>query len=194
MMTSRFSAVIFDMDGTLTRPTLDFKAIRRELGLEAAGDLALQIADLPPDRQRAAWRVIEEHEQRAMERQELQPGSSDLLEECRQRSVRTGVVTRNTRQSVDHLCRRYGLHFDAVVTREFAFIKPDPAPVAHILEKWRIEPARALVVGDYVHDIECGRAAGTATCFFRNPGMTDFGNLADYAVASMGELRGIVFR
>jgi HAD superfamily hydrolase (TIGR01549 family) len=194
MMLPRYQALIFDMDGTLTRPTLDFRAIRRELGMESAVDLAKQIAALPADQQREAWGVVEAHERRAMECQDLQPGSRELVEECRRRSVKTGVVTRNTRESVDHLCRRFVLRFDAVVTREFAFLKPDPAPVSHMLTAWGIAPAAALVVGDYIHDIECGRAAGTATCFFRNPGMTDFGQMADFAVDSMVELRGILFR
>ena len=44
----RFDALIFDMDGTLTLPTLDFGAIRREIGIHT-GDLTAEIAKLPAE-------------------------------------------------------------------------------------------------------------------------------------------------
>lgn len=188
----RFKALIFDMDGTLTRPTLDFQAMRREIGI-LSGDLVKEIPKLPPDEQKTAWAVVEAHEKRAMKDQELQEGSAELVEECRRKGIKVGVVTRNARQSVDHLCRKYGLHFHAVVTREFSFVKPHPAPILHMLEKWRINPCDALVIGDYVHDIECGRAAGTKTCFFQNPDMPSYGENADFVVSSMDDLAHIVF-
>jgi len=192
MTAPRYRALVFDMDGTLTVPTLDFQAIRREIGI-LSGDLTGEIAKLEPDEQRKAWAVIEAHEARAMAEQVLQEGAEDLLRECRRRAVKVGVVTRNARPSVDHLCRKYGLRFDAVVTREFPFLKPHPAPVLHMLEAWCLEPGRVLVVGDYLHDIDCGRAAGADTCFFQNPNVEFHGQNADFVVSSMAALSRIVF-
>ncbi|MCE9615499.1 MAG: HAD family hydrolase [Lentisphaerae bacterium] len=187
-----FDGVIFDMDGTLTRPSLDFAAIRRELNLPA-GDIAHQVQALPPVEQRAAWAIIEAHEARARADQALQPGAEDLLRDCRQRDMRVGLITRNDATSVAHLCERFGLTFDAVVTREFPVMKPHPDTVRHILEQWALPADRVLMVGDYVHDLDCGRAAGTATCFFFNSGHTDYSAQADFVVRSMDELGCILW-
>ncbi len=186
-----FEGVVFDMDGTLTRPVLDFDAMRRELGA-GAGDIAAHILGMPPDEQQKAWATVARHEEEAIPRQRLQPGARALLTACRRAGVRIGLLTRNAQRSVDALCERYGLTFDAVVTRDFPFLKPHPGPVLHMLETWGIAPSAALMVGDYIHDIECGRAAGTATCFYHNPGARDCSAAADCTVRSMKELQVVI--
>ncbi len=187
-----YKALIFDMDGTLTKPVLDFGAIRREIGLPA-GDLAVEIASLAAPDQERAWAVIRLHEAMARENQALQEGCLELLEECRRHEMKLGILTRNEKSSVEHLCRRFDLCFDVVVTREFEHIKPHPGPVLHMLGLWQLMPVQALMIGDYIHDIECGRAAGADTCFFLNPGCPDFSDDADYTVSSMQELHRLVF-
>ena len=182
-----FTGIIFDMDGTLTVPTLDFAAMRREIGVEA-GDLVTHITQLPPPHRKQAWAVIERHEEQAIATMQLQDGAQELLHHCRKRNLKLGLVTRNAQRSVDALCKMCGITFDAVVTREFPFLKPHPEPVLHIARQWDMAPENVLVVGDYLYDIESGRAAGTRTCFFRNPGTTDFSAEADYTVDSMEEL------
>lgn len=193
-MPVHYKALIFDMDGTITRPSLDFQVIRREIGHAIEGDLARGIEALPSAEQTRAWTIIEAHEEEARHKQELQPGAAQFLAECRRNLVKLGLVTRNVQRSVDHLCARFDLQFDAVLTREFPFLKPDPAPVLQILQEWGLAPADALMVGDYLHDIDCGRAAGTDTCFFHNPGTPFWGAHANHVVQSMTELRALVFR
>lgn len=180
------------MDGTLTVPSLDFNAIRREIGI-LSGDLTHEIEQLAPALQARAWAIIEQHEERAMQDQALQEGAEAFLKKCRRRSLRLGVVTRNVKRSVDHLCERYALRFDAVVTREFHVMKPHPGPVLHMLEAWGLAPAAALMVGDYRYDIQCGVSAGTWTCFFQNPDVPFSGEDADFVVSSMTELDRLVF-
>lgn len=187
MPKQRYQAVIFDMDGTITRPVLDFREIRKEIGLPE-GDIAKEIAKLPPPERQRAWRIIDGYERDAEERQELQDGAKALLERCRASGVRLGLITRNVRRSVDTLCRKFDLTFDHVITREFPHLKPHPAPILHMLEEWGIAPADALMVGDFTHDIECGNAAGAHTCFYLNPGGRDYGADADITVRSMPEL------
>jgi HAD superfamily hydrolase (TIGR01509 family) len=192
MKPMRFQGLIFDMDGTLTVPMLDFKAIRREIGIQG-GDLVVEIGKRPPGEQKLAWEVIEAHEERAAKAMQLQPGALDLLSACRSRAVKLGLVTRNAARSVEELCRRFSLRFDAVVTREFPHMKPHPGPVLHILDAWRVDPREVLTVGDYLYDLQSGRAAGTQTCFFHNPGTTSYAQDADFSVASMAELSRLVF-
>ena len=184
-----WAGIIFDMDGTLTIPVLDFDAMRREIGLPAdGGDLAVLIEQLPPAQAAAAWETIARHEARATEQARLQSGALELLAACRRHGLKLGLLTRNTQRSVKALCRRFGLRFDTVLTREFPHLKPSPEPVLHICREWGTAPARVMVVGDYVHDLESGRAAGAATVFVRNPGATDFSDHADWTVDRLEQL------
>ncbi len=193
MFNSQYRAIIFDMDGTITRPVLDFRQIRDEIGLPD-GDIAQTIAALNSSEQERAWAIIRRHELEAESLQELQDGAGTLLERCRSEGVFLGLITRNLQRSVDALCERFGLKFDCVITREFPHIKPHPAPILHMLNLWNVAPDQTLMVGDYIHDIECGKAAGTETCFFLNPGFRDYGSHADYSVSSMLELSNIIWR
>ena len=188
-----FLGVIFDMDGTLTVPSLDFGVIREAIGVPPGGDLAVQIAELLPEEQDRAWAIIESHEALAIENQHLQPGCAGLLTRCREAGFRLGVVTRNVEHSVTELCARFGLEFDTVLTREFKHMKPHPGPVLHILDTWGLAAKDVLMVGDYIHDIQCGRAAGTPTCYFQNPGRFCVGAAPDYVVNSMSELEAMLF-
>jgi len=187
-----YDGLIFDMDGTLTVPALDFQAIRAEIGLPP-GDLAVAIAALPEPGRRRAWGIIERHEREAIRRQRLQEGCSELLARCRRATIRIGVVTRNTNESVDALCRRFDLTFDIALAREFEHMKPHPGPVLHILGAWGFSPRQVLMIGDYVHDIRCGQAANVATWFFENPGKPCRDAVPDYSVKSMAELERLVF-
>lgn len=188
---THFRGIIFDMDGTLTVPVLDFGAIRDEIGLHG-GDLVTEIGKLTPEQQESAWAVIERHEVEATRKMRLQHGACDLLRRCRREALKLGLVTRNTQRAVDALCALCGIPFDGVVTREFPFLKPHPAPVLHITRQWDMRPDRVLMVGDYRYDIESGRAAGTHTCFFRNEGVVHDDAGADYVVSSMHELANVL--
>ena len=191
-MKTRFKGVIFDMDGTITRPFINFQEIRDELGMPT-GDLLDEIRKLTPSDQDRAWSVIERHETRALDHLELQDGAAELIGKCREAGIKIGVLTRNLRRNVDCLLARFTIDVDAVATREFESVKPEPGPVLHILGRWNVRASDVLVVGDYVHDIDCGRSAGTMTCFYQNPGKPFFGQDADFVVASMSELDRIIF-
>lgn len=43
--------------------------------------------------------------------------------------------------------------------------KPLPGMILTAAERWGIDPAQSVMVGDRWRDIECGRTAGTATIF-----------------------------
>lgn len=76
--------VVFDMDGTLTVPVIDFPAMYREvLGPEAykrAGggsvDILHQIEAWGPEEQRRAYEVIARFEKEGLDRLQIMPGRS----------------------------------------------------------------------------------------------------------------------
>jgi HAD superfamily hydrolase (TIGR01549 family) len=155
-------AVIFDLDGTLTEPLLDFDAMRAEIGLPP-GPILEQLAHADEATRARAEVILRRHEREAMERATLADGCRDLLERLAALNIPTAILTRNVREVVDVFVRAFGFSFDAVYTREDGPHKPSPAGVFALCAKLGVAPADTLVVGDYKFDILAGRAAGCAT-------------------------------
>lgn len=189
-----FDGVVFDMDGTLTVPALDFRVIRGDIGLPPDGDIIELIESMPEDDRRRAWEIIGRHERRLMRENRLQSGVVELLDALIAAEVPLALLTRNTVESVSEFSRLVGGdYFNPVLTRESRFIKPDHRAVASIVEEWGINPSKALVVGDYIDDLTCGADAGAKTCFFANPDSCDYSKHADFRVESHWQLADIIF-
>ena len=155
-------AVIFDLDGTLTEPLLDFDAIRTEIGL-GPGPILEQLAGATAEEQARAEVILRRHELTAIEQAVLADGALELLALLRGRGVPHGILTRNMRVAVDRFCARFGLTFAAAYTREDGPPKPAPDGVLHLCAAFGVPPAQALTVGDFKFDVLAGRAAGTRT-------------------------------
>ncbi|MDD5697686.1 MAG: HAD-IA family hydrolase [Victivallaceae bacterium] len=174
-MQMNFKGLIFDLDGTLTVPLIDFRRIRRELEAPEAPegpDLAELINSWPEPRRTRAWKVIEKHELYAVENNRFQEGLELALERFAEAGIRLAVITRNTASSTAVLLAKLPVEFDPVLTREFPHLKPAPEPVLHILDCWRMMPPECLMIGDYIHDIQAANAAGARSCYFKNPDVT----------------------
>lgn len=160
-------AVIFDMDGTLTRPFLDFPAIRAAVGVPEPL-LENMLAMAPGTERDRAFAILEKFEDEAAGKSELNPGARELLDFLARRSIPTGLVTRNSRRSTDLTLTRHSLRIDYAVTRDDAPAKPRPEPLWKICERFRVLPANTLMVGDFKFDILAGRNAGTKTALLTN--------------------------
>lgn len=188
---AHWRGVIFDMDGTLTVPVIDFAAMRERLGIPS-GDILQHLNRWTPERRRWALTVIEEIETDAIGRMAFQEGCLELLDAIESAGLPKAILTRNTRRTVDIFMDRLGRRFDVVLTREFEPVKPAPDSALHICERWRVAPERVLLVGDYRDDILCGRAAGTRTCLLKNAHNREYADLADYAIAGLREVLAIL--
>ena len=73
------AAVLFDMDGTLTEPMLDFPRIKAEMGI---GDRPIleALAGMNPRERSIAETVLHRHEEEAARGSTLNPGCRELLE------------------------------------------------------------------------------------------------------------------
>jgi len=180
--------VLFDMDGVVVHQRLDFLAIKREIFGNTEGFILERMEGLPEAERRRAEAILERHETAAAMTAEPMDGIQPFLAWMETRQLRRGLVTRNSRKSVELVLGRLGLRFDAVVTREDAPPKPAPDPVWLACRRMNVEPADVLFVGDYEFDMVSGRRAGTRTVLLRSTTMTDSAN-ADYSVASLAELR-----
>jgi HAD superfamily hydrolase (TIGR01509 family) len=187
-------AVIFDLDGTITRPFFDFDAIRVEMGLEPdAGPVCEVMAKMEPQERRRAEQILDSHEKRAVTESQLNPGAKETLQELRRAGIPVGILTRNRRSNALAVARKHGLEFDAVVDREDGPVKPDAFGVLRLCEHFGVAPQDAIVVGDYVFDVLCAKAAGAvAVLLVNNNRAAQFADRADITIERIDEVLRIV--
>ncbi len=180
-------AFIFDLDGTLTVPELDFAAIRAEMGI-AEGPILEELDALAPAQAEAARKVLEAHEERAAINSALQPGARELLDELRRRNLPTAILTRNSRQSLDTVIKKHRLAVTETLSREEAPVKPSPEPVLLLCRRLGAEPANTLLTGDYIFDIEAANRAGAVSVLLLNQNNSRFSEQADLKISQLREI------
>ena len=160
-------AVAFDLDSTLTKPYLDFRKLRAELGL-AEGDILDWVASLPTAEQQRALHAIEAFEQDGVENVEWNDGAQQTLQAVQSLPLPVAIITRNSRASLQAVCQRLNINVDLLIAREDAPPKPDPASLHLVGQQFSVAPHTIVMVGDFRHDTEAGRAAGTRTVLLTN--------------------------
>ncbi|KAJ6826832.1 putative F-box/kelch-repeat protein [Iris pallida] len=177
----RLRGVVFDMDGTLTVPAIDFLGMYRAvLGddryaeLRASGDpidILHHIERWAPPEQQRAYDAIARFERDGLDRLQIMPGAMELCGYLDSNKIRRGLITRNVKDAVDLFHQRFGMEFIPALSREFRPYKPDPAPLLHICSAWNIPPSEVLMIGDSLRDdVGCGKRAGAFTCLLDETG------------------------
>jgi HAD superfamily hydrolase (TIGR01549 family) len=190
----KIKAVIFDLDGTITQPFFDFDAIRKEMGYPSdAGPILELMEKMTPVQRQEAERILRGHEEKAVAESTLNPGAKETLEELRRRKILIGILTRNKKDNAFAVAEKHGLKFDAVVGREDGPVKPDAFGVLYLCEKFAIMPQEALVVGDYLFDLLCARAANAIPVLLKNHHKADeFAKHADFVIENITDLLKII--
>lgn len=183
--------ILFDMDGVVVEQRLDFLAIKQEIFGTTHGFILERMAELSPPERTRAEAILERHEAAAAAAAAPVDGIVPFLAWMETRGLRRGLVTRNSRKSVDMVLARLGLRFDAVVTREDAPPKPAPDPVWLACRRMGLPPSATLFVGDFEFDMLAGRRAGVRTVLLRNHEQRSSEH-ADYTVDSLAEVRGLL--
>ncbi|MDD4891710.1 MAG: HAD family hydrolase [Phycisphaerae bacterium] len=181
-------AIIFDMDGTLTVPVLDFDLIKAEIGIPGGTPVLEALEAMPPEQRGRADAILARHEADASERCQLSPGAADLIGHLTGRRIPIALLTRNSRVSVNAFCAKFAIDFDAIHTREDGPNKPNPEPVLRLCRTMGVSPAETLVVGDFLFDILSGQAAGCPTCLIHQGPRPPYADKADLVVQSLAEL------
>ncbi|GAB4255729.1 MAG: hypothetical protein Kow00122_13950 [Thermoleophilia bacterium] len=194
----RIDAVIFDFDGTLTRPgALDFEAIRQALGCPPGEPILEFLAGLPPEARAQGHTLLEAFEAEAAAASLPNDGAVETVRRLRASGVRVGIISRNSRRSIERGLANFGgltlEDFDVVVSRDVP-VRPKPAPDGlHLAaETLGLDVGRLLVVGDRPEDVEAGRAAGALTALLRPEGPRGKEAGSDFVVAGLGQLEEIV--
>jgi HAD superfamily hydrolase (TIGR01549 family) len=192
-MPARLDAILFDMDGTLTVPMLDFPRLKAEMGIGSRPILEA-LAQMETATRAAALAILHRHEAEAAEGCALNPGCTELLAWLEQHGIGVALITRNSRQSVQTVLARQGLKIDPCITREDAPHKPDPAPLRLAIQRLRdngsqIEEKRVWMVGDGQYDIEAAIAAGVKGIWISHGRQRDFAAEPWHTVRDLIELR-----
>jgi len=182
----RFNAVLFDLDGTLVetapdltnavnhvlrragRPALELAAVREMVGDGARALIRRGLAASgpePDDDELDRWQPVflEYYWSHVADDSHVFPGVVELLETMRAASLKIAVCTNKPfglskklleTLRIDHL-------FDAVIGGDSLSVrKPDPGHVLGTLEAIRVEPERAVMIGDSHNDVAAARGAG----------------------------------
>ncbi|HEV7302484.1 MAG TPA: HAD family hydrolase [Tepidisphaeraceae bacterium] len=184
-------AILFDMDGTLTRPMLDFDAIKAEMGIGDRAILEAMDEMSPADRQRCEI-ILDRHEELAAEGSELNENCMLVLNDLRRRGLRIALITRNSGRSVETVLAKHGLSFECVIARETCTPKPDPAPLFMACQMLGVPPAGAWMIGDGRYDIEAGQAAGISTVWVSHGKPRRFTAEPTMEVSDLCELQALV--
>lgn len=180
--------ILFDMDGVVVRQRLDFLAVKQEIFGDTDGFILERMDELPPLERRRAEEILERHETVAALTAEPMDGILPFLAWMETSELKRGLVTRNSRKSVELVLGRLGIGFDAVVTREDAPPKPAPDPVWVACRGMGLQPSEVVFVGDFEFDMLSGRRAGVRTVLLRS-GATTTSEYADLGVDSFAELQ-----
>jgi len=152
-------AILFDMDGTLTQDLIDFEVIRADMGIGPNPILETIDKMSGEEREQAELKLLK-WEQKYAEESMLNEGCLDLLDWLSARNIKSALITRNTRQSVQTVLEKHGLSFEVQITREDGRFKPHPEPLWLACDRLGVSPADTWMVGDWRYDIEAGAAAG----------------------------------
>lgn len=153
--------VLFDMDGTIYDSEISIQAIRDELGLPQDGRPILdQLQEASTDVRERGIELLHAAEAKGAANGNLIPGTRELLSWLQDQNVRCGLVTNNSRLSVDAILAKHPLLFDAIVTREDATMKPAPDLFLLALDKLGCNASDAVAVGDTHLDAIAAHRAG----------------------------------
>jgi HAD superfamily hydrolase (TIGR01549 family) len=176
------------MDGVVVRQRLDFPAIKQEMFGDTEGFILERLERLGPAERARAEAILDRHEALAATQAESMDGFLPFWGWMTDRGFKSGLVTRNSRKSVEVVLGRLAISFDAVVSREDAPPKPAPDPVLLACRRMGVDPAEAIFVGDFELDLLAGRRAEVMTVLLRSPAFS-FSEQADLMVDSLAELR-----
>ena len=183
---------IFDMDGTLTIAVHDFQGIRKTLGLPAEEPILEVLAAMPEQESAPLYAELDRIELELARQAKAADKAAALLNTLQQGGVKLGILTRNSvRNALETLAACELLHYfedSHIIGRETAKPKPEPEGIHKLLELWNAEAHDTVMVGDYLFDLQAGRAAGTTTLYVDISGEFPFADEADHCVKSLGHL------
>jgi HAD superfamily hydrolase (TIGR01549 family) len=195
----QIKAVLFDFDGTLTRPgALDFNLIKSELGCPLNRPVLEFIQDLPTEDQRQkATAALDRFETTGARNSRPNVYAEKLIAWLQDHNILIGIISRNSLPSIRRALENFkGLtadDFDLIVSRDDPLApKPSPEGILWACAQLAIDPSQAMMVGDFVFDIEAGHHAGALTVLIENGSPTQAPVKSDHTISHLSEIKNIV--
>lgn len=183
------------MDGTLTNAIHDFEAMRIELKLPAGKPILETIAELPADEAQRISKALDEMEYGIASKATAQPHAEELLTILERNNCQLGIVTRNGHGIAEATLKACGLDkfftSHTIISRDCASPKPLPDGVELLLSRMSAKADSAVMVGDYLYDLEAGKRAGTCTVHMDTAGNFAWPEFTDYGVTSLQSLAAL---
>ncbi|OQA03593.1 MAG: Pyrophosphatase PpaX [Planctomycetes bacterium ADurb.Bin401] len=109
--------------------------------------------------------------------------------------IPVGILTRNTRRNAAAVAQKHNLKFDAIFDRSDGPVKPHPCGVEKLCSHFNVLPAETMVVGDYLFDLQCAKAAGAIAVLMKNSEKSLlFSEYADFTIDNLTQLIDIINR
>lgn len=183
---------VFDLDGTLTKPIFDFKRIKEQLGLPTDQGILEVLPKLESARAAQITKQLDHMEGELAERAQLAPGAFQLLTKLAEQGASLGILTRNkkshTLKTLEVTKLKPFFRDEDIFGRKEASHKPSPDGLLQILKNWQAPAHQALMVGDYLFDLQAGRNAGMKTLYVDPSGTFPFCEYADFSIKTFKEI------
>jgi len=178
-------AVIFDLDGTLARFNIDYRAVRADVrsllvrtGVPASvlsinesifemlkkveifmknnGQSEKAFTEI----RRKTLAIAEKYELEAAKNTSLLAGVMETLNALKKMKMKLGLCTINSEKSTNYILKRFALaeFFDAITPRDSVkYVKPNTEHLEATLKILEVKPEETMVVGDGASDMRCAR-------------------------------------
>jgi hydrogenase expression/formation protein HypE len=168
-------AVLFDFDGTLTKPgALDFSVIKTAIKCPDDQSVLEFIESLPIAEAKVEARsILERFEMEAAANSEPNDGAEDLIRYLLSKNIPIGIISRNSLESIERALLNFtGIRrsdFGVIISRdESVKYKPSGDGILLAARRLNVKAEDLLVVGDNVFDMHAGRNAKAVTVFLNN--------------------------
>lgn len=185
-MLKDIQAVIFDLDGSLVDSMWIWKQIdidylgrfgyrlpetlqseiegmsflETALYMQKRFEIPQKVEEMIADWNRMAW---DKYENEVF----LKPGAAQFLQECKNRNIKLGIASSNSRELVENVIQARGLQglFGCIMTGSDN-VRGKPAPDIYLCaaKGLAVEPEYCLVFEDIVQGIMAGKNAGMRVC------------------------------
>ena len=155
------------MDGTLTIPQHDFDEVCNRLEIPAGSQILEHIESLPVEERVEAKKILQEWELEIARQTVVADDAAHFLHFLQERGAKMAILTRNVEELAYITLQESGLlpYFPTqfIIARDTCTPKPSPVGIFKICQMWGIDPKNAVMVGDYLYDIQAGFEAGSQT-------------------------------
>jgi hydrogenase expression/formation protein HypE len=198
--TRKITAVLFDFDGTLTRPgAIDFTGVKHAVGCPESTPVLEFIQSIGPGSARACARnILDRFEMGAAENCRPNSGAEALITFLKEKGIKIGIISRNSDMSIRRALENFptitAKDFDIIISRDTpAAPKPSPEGVLLAARELQTDVGHLLMVGDYLFDIQAGEQAGAVTVLLDNGSPPAFSTRSsNHIISKLEELEEIV--